>query len=95
MGTRLNAGEIVLDEASGCVYLAPEDAPVLLPVVWPSGTSLTTEGVRLRDGSVISTSIAGGGGFLKEPDVTNRCPGENNEQGDIAVLNNSQDALGR
>lgn len=89
------AGEIVLDEASGCVYLARKDAPILYPVVWPSGTSLTADGVRLRDGSVISTSIAGGGGFLKQPEVTSRCPGENNEHGEIAVLNNSLDELGR
>ncbi len=89
-------GILEMDAGSGCVYLHQPEFEFSYPVVWPHGTAVTETGLRLRDGREILVGewVKGGGGSVSvnetddsdEARVLERCPGTNNEYGEVAVF---------
>ncbi len=96
-------GLIEMDAGSGCVYLHQPEFEVSYPTVWPYGTVVTENGIRLRDGREILVGewISGGGGSVSvdeadasdEARILERCPGINNEFGEVAVFDSSADEI--
>jgi hypothetical protein len=92
-------GVVEMDEESGCVYLHQAEFGISYPSVWPAGTIVTDSGLRLRDGREIPEGewVYGGGGYVDLASIENgedrvearfleRCPGVNNEYGEVAVF---------
>jgi hypothetical protein len=90
-------GFVEMDKASGCVYLNQPEFGISYPVVWPAGTVVTDAGLQLGDGRVIPNGewVYGGGGYFSldgvegaesrpEARFLERCPGVNNEYGEVA-----------
>ena len=96
------SGLVEMDEATGCIYLYQPEFEISLPSVWPAGTVVTDTGLRLGDGRAIPVGewVYGGGGSVDvdeveggkssdEAAVLARCPGVNNQYGEVAVFDSS------
>lgn len=90
-------GFVEMDQATGCVYLHQPEFDISYPSVWPAGTVVTETGLRLSDGRDIPDGewVYGGGGYFdveeveggeesEQPAILERCPGVNNQYGEVA-----------
>ncbi|HEY7469424.1 MAG TPA: hypothetical protein VIC07_07875 [Acidimicrobiia bacterium] len=90
-------GFVEMDHETGCIYLHQPEFEVSYPSVWPSGTVVTGSGLRLGDGREIPAGewVSGGGGYADVDEleggessdqarVLERCPGVNNQYGEVA-----------
>ncbi len=96
-------GFVEMDRETGCVYLHQPEFEITYPSVWPAGTVVTQNGLRLGDGRAVPEGewVAGGGGYVDvdtkesggvgsdEARVLERCPGVNNQYGEVAVFDSS------
>lgn len=94
-------GFVEMDEETGCVYLYQPEFEISYPSVWPAGTVVTDTGLRLDDGRTIPDGewAYGGGGYAHadagsdQADVLERCPGINNQYGEIAEFDSPADGI--
>lgn len=91
-------GSLEMDRQTGCVYLHQPEFDISYPTVWPRGTRLTETGIALSGGRSVDEGdwVSGGGGYVDleeieatevpEAAVLERCPGINNQYGEVAVF---------
>jgi len=97
----------VLELEGDCLYVALDEVGERYPIVWPAGTrwDADTQTIVTPDGESLSAGdeVYGGGGYLYVDDVdrlagadaaalARRCV--DNTYGEIAVVNNSDSAIG-
>lgn len=101
------SGFVEMDQTSGCVYLHQPEVDISFPSVWPVGTVVTDNGLRLSDGRSIPDGVwvSGGGGYAHGDDVDGvetsdqarvleRCPGVNNQYEEVAEFDSSASEIG-
>jgi hypothetical protein len=99
-------GFLEMDQATGCIYLHQPEFEISYPSVWPSGTVVTDAGLRLRNARAIEVGerVSGAGGYVDvdeveagegsdEAAVLKRCPGINNQYGEVAVFDSPASEL--
>lgn len=99
-------GFLEMDQTSGCVYLHQPEFGISYPVVWPAGTVVTETGLRLSDGRDVREGerVYGGGGYFDVDEVEGgeesvqagileRCPGVNNQYGEVAEFDTPADEI--
>ncbi len=99
-------GFVEMDQATGCIYLHQPEFEISYPSVWPSGTVVTDTGLRLGDGRAVPVGewVYGGGGYFDvdeveggessdEAAVLERCPGVNNQYGEVAVFDSPAEEI--
>ena len=99
-------GIVEMDQATGCVYLHQPDFDISYPSVWPAGTVVTDNGLRLGDGRAIPGGewVYGAGGYFDVDEVEGgessdqaavleRCPGVNNQYGEVAEFDSPADVF--
>lgn len=100
------AGSVEMDRATGCVYLHQPEFDISYPSVWPADTVVTDAGLRLSDGRDVPEGewIYGGGGYYsvneaedgqdsEQAAILERCPGENNQYGEVAEFDSPADEI--
>jgi hypothetical protein len=98
----------VLELAGACLYVDLDEVGERYPVLWPSGTRWDgdAQAVVTPDGEALSMGevVYGSGGYLKIDDVDSRAGADaaelarqciDNTYGEVAVVNNSDSAIGR
>lgn len=94
-------GFVEMDEETGCVYLHQPEFEISYPSVWPAGTVVTDTGLQLGDGRAIPDGewAYGGGGYAHADegsdrvDVLERCPGINNQYGEVAEFDSPAEEI--
>lgn len=99
-------GFVEMDQATGCVYLHQPEFDISYPSVWPAGTVVTDTGIRLSDGRDVPEGewVSGGGGYFDVDEVEGskdseqavileRCPGVNNQYGEVAEFDSPADEI--
>jgi hypothetical protein len=98
----------VLELEGACLYVDLDEVGERYPVLWPSGTRWDgdSQAVVTPEGEALSMGeeVYGSGGYLKIADVESRAGADaadlarqciDNTYGDVAVVNNSESAIGR
>lgn len=99
-------GFLEMDQATGCIYLHQPEFDISYPSVWPAGTVVTDTGLRLSDGRDVPEGewVHGGGGYFDVDEVEGgedsdqaaileRCPGVNNQYGEVAEFDSPADEI--
>lgn len=99
-------GFVEMDEETGCVYLHQPEFEISYPSVWPAGTVVTDTGLRLGDGRAIPDGewVYGGGGYFdvdevegggesEQAAILERCPGVNNQYGEVAEFDSPAEEI--
>lgn len=89
-------GFVEMDETTGCIYLRQPEFGISFPSVWPVGTVVAADGLVLDDGRTVPEGewVAGGGGYSSDiSGVLDRCPGVNNQHGEVATFDTSSSEI--